>query len=80
MAKLPSDSTLSWSIDSGSGDSNVHRTLDKPSLFGLYADGSSLIGFDPTTSFADGFWPPTGSPAYYRVFGRSSCSGASIAP
>ena len=72
--------TLSWTVVAGVGQSNVHRTLDKTALTGLWADMSSLVGTSPTTSYNDAFSAPADSVGLYQVYGRDSCRGLSVAP
>jgi len=78
--RRPSDRLLSWTLASGSGESNVHRTSNETELPGLAADLSAVIGVAPSTVFADAAEPLVGEVLFYRVFGRSVCSGSSVDP
>ena len=74
----PAEHELNWVIDSGAGSFNAHVTFDKTELPSLHLDGSSLVGSSATTSLTNSLEPPVGTPAYYRVYGRGSCSGQSF--
>jgi len=71
--------TLRWTIASGSGDTNVHFTFAKEELPDLAADPASVIAVAPATvRTTTRSRLPTGTVGHYRVFGRASCSGASV--
>jgi len=76
--KQPLNATFSWGTTGGAGDFNLHRTLDRTALPALYSDLASRIGTTGSLSLADTFDPLT--VAYYKVYGRDSCSGASVGP
>ena len=75
LSKLPVETEFSWEIDSGSGDFNIHKTLVKTELPALHT--TTEIGSSPTTTFEESGFPLPGEVAYYRVYGRGSCTGES---
>ena len=44
----------------------------------LYSDVATFVGQTPTTTLVTTEDPAAGSPAFYRVFGRSDCTGLSV--
>jgi len=78
VVKVPTRDTFHWTVTSGSGSFNLHRTAVKAALPDLWMDMSSAIASSATPEVADPFLPPTPDGiAYYRVFGAGSCNGTS---
>jgi hypothetical protein len=80
IAKLPVYYTLSWELESGSGEFNVHRTTAKTDLPLIYLDAGTIIWHGASLATQDDFTPTAGSVGYYKAFGRGSCSGLSFPP
>jgi hypothetical protein len=80
VAKTASDHTLTWAIESGTGETNVHRSLD-PSLLSLTGpDPATLADFTDTTGYTSSYNVPGEGVAFYRLFGRMACTGGSAPP
>lgn len=80
VTRQPADSLFSWTLAAGWGGANLHRTPTPSALPGLWSDMSTLAVTTAAASVLETTPVAVGQPAFYRVFARSFCSGASLAP
>jgi len=78
VVKVPTRDTFHWTVASGAGSFNLHRTDRKEALPDLWMDMATVAASSPIDSVVEPFLPPTPTGlAHYRVFGSGSCTGSS---
>ena len=81
VVKRPVDRVLSWT-GTGTGQYDVHVTIDKKKIPALYQDMAAVVIVTPptplTTTGNDSFAPPVGVAAHYQVYVRDCASQVSI--
>ncbi|MFC2171236.1 LVIVD repeat-containing protein [Acidobacteriota bacterium] len=77
LSKVPDDHTFAWELESGAGEFNIHRTATRSDLPDLHNVPSTVVGTTDLLTIALSYDPPAGQVAYYRVYGRGSCTGLS---
>ena len=80
VRKVGANEELSWIIVSGSGETNVHRDLDPRVVADSAITSTSIVSTLAGTTYLSTYSPGLGACAYFSVFGRSACNGASVVP
>lgn len=78
--KIGGADRLSWQVASGSGDTNVHRSLDVREMTDAAIGPATVVATSPATFHDNTFSAPTGQVVFLKVFGRRSCAGTSVTP
>ena len=80
VRKVAGGEELSWSIVSGSGETNIHRDVDPSVVADSAITSASIVSTVAGTTYLNTFSPGLGGCAYFTVFGRSACDGGSVVP
>jgi hypothetical protein len=78
--KIGGADRVSWQIASGSGDTNIHRSLNVREMTDSAIGPATVVATSPTTFHDNMFSAATGQVIFFKVFGRRSCAGSSVTP
>ena len=80
VRKVAGGEDLSWTIASGSGETNIHRDVDPSVVADPAITAASIVSTVAGTTYLNTFSPGLGACGYFTVFGRSACDGGSAVP